>query len=358
MRFCIILGTRPEIIKMCPIIRELEKRELDYFVIHTNQHYSENLDKIFFEDLRLKPTKYNLNVGSGLQGEQTGRMLERLEPVLIKEKPDVVLVEGDTNTVLAGALVATKLGIKIGHVEAGLRSYDKTMPEEINRVLVDHVSDYLFCPTEIEKTICLKEGIDNEKVFVTGNTIVDSVYQNIELINEDTVFAKYGVTKKEYIFVTMHRPSNVDFKEVLKTQLDNISYLAKQKNLKVIFPIHPRTRKNIFEFNIELPQNIILYDPIDYLETLALMKNAKVILTDSGGIQEEACILQIPCLTLRENTERPQTLEVGSNILVGSDRQKLLNSFDLIIQRKNWKNPFGDGKASEKIINILTGLKK
>lgn len=353
MKFCVILGTRPEIIKISPIVRELEKRMLDYFVIHTNQHYSENMDKIFFEDLRLSHPKYNLNVGSGLQGEQTGRMLERLEPVLIKEKPDVVFVEGDTNTVLAGALTATKFGIKVVHVEAGLRSYDRSMPEEINRILTDHISDYLFCPTEVEKNICLKEGISKEKVFVTGNTIVDSVLQNLKLIEEKEVFTKYGVAEKNYVFVTMHRPSNVDNKEILRIQLDNISELAKQENLKIIFPIHPRTRKNISEFNLKLPQNIVLFDPINYLETLALMKNAKVILTDSGGIQEEACILQVPCLTLRENTERPQTISVGSNILVGSDRQKLLSSYNLIIKRKSWKNPFGDGKTSEKIINSL-----
>jgi len=358
MKFCVILGTRPEIIKMCPIIRELERKQLDYFVIHSNQHYSENMDKIFFEELHLPLPKYNLGVGSGNHGEMTGKMLIAIEKILLDEKSDFVFVQGDTNTVLAGALAGSKLGLKICHVEAGLRSYDRTMPEEINRVIADHVSDYLFCPTELEANICKKEAIDNSKIFVVGNTIVDSVYQNIQLANEFEILNKYSLKEKEYILLTMHRPSNADNKEILRSQLDNISELAKQNNLKLIFPKHPRTKNNITKFGLKIPENIDLFEPLGYLETLVLIKNAKVICTDSGGIQEEACILKTPSLTLRENTERPQTIQVGASILVGSNREKLFDSYNKLVNNINWNNPFGNGDTSEKIINILISDKK
>jgi len=354
MKICIILGTRPEIIKISPIIRYLEKENKDYFIIHTNQHYDKNMDFLFFKDLDLPKQKYNLNVGSASHGKQTGLMLEKIEEILIKENPSLVLVEGDTNTVLAGALAASKLGIKIGHVEAGLRSYDRTMPEEINRILTDHLSDYLFCPTEIQKKNLIKEGIDENKIFITGNTIVDAVFQNQEIAkNKSDIINKLKL--ENYFLVTAHRPANVDDKENLNKLFELLEAVHNKYNHKIIYPIHPRTLNNLKKFNIT-NNNINLIEPLGYIDFLVLMKNSKLILTDSGGIQEEACILNIPCLTLRENTERPETINVGANILIGLEKEKALIEADNMLKKKkkkNWENPFGDGTAAQKIINII-----
>ncbi|HJH26813.1 MAG TPA: UDP-N-acetylglucosamine 2-epimerase (non-hydrolyzing) [Methanophagales archaeon] len=355
MKISIILGTRPEIIKMSPVIRELENQTLDYFILHTGQHYSYNLDKIFFEDLELPAAKYNLDVGSGSHAEETGKMLIGIEKVLKEEKPDVVLVEGDTNTVLAGALAATKLHIKVGHVEAGLRSYDRTMPEEINRVLADHVSDYLFAPTEKAKGNLLKEGIEEDKIFATGNTIVDAVYQNLEIAKRKVdILKKLNLNPEEYFLVTAHRQENVDVKERLKGILDGLKLVYNDFNLPIIYPIHPRTKKRIKKFGLEVPEGIRLIEPLGFLEFLQLEANAKLVLTDSGGVQEETCILKVPCATLRDSTERPETLEVGSNVLAGINQNKILEGVKIMLDRKrNWINPFGDGKAGNIIIKIL-----
>jgi UDP-N-acetylglucosamine 2-epimerase (non-hydrolysing) len=299
LKLAIILGTRPEIIKMSPIIRETEKVEENYFILHTGQHYSYNMDRVFFEQLKLPLPIYSLDVGSGSHGEQTGKMLMGIENVLMKENPDAVLVEGDTNTVLASALAAAKLHIKVGHVEAGLRSYDRSMPEEINRVLTDHCSDYLFAPTEKSRQILLREDIPEEKIFV---------------------------------------------------------------GLPVIYPIHPRARKMMYHFGLKA-NGIVVIEPLDYLSFLQLESKARLVLTDSGGVQEETCILKVPCVTLRENTERPETLDVGSNILAGTKPEKILECVKIMLQilkkslikntSLNGENPFGDGKAGEKIVNIL-----
>ncbi|HJH27457.1 MAG TPA: UDP-N-acetylglucosamine 2-epimerase (non-hydrolyzing) [Methanophagales archaeon] len=355
MKISIILGTRPEIIKMSPVIRELENQTLDYFILHTGQHYSYNLDKIFFEDLELPAAKYNLDVGSGSHAEETGKMLIGIEKVLKEEKPDVVLVEGDTNTVLAGALAASKLHIKVGHVEAGLRSYDRTMPEEINRVLADHVSDYLFAPTEKAKENLLREGIEENKIFVTGNTIVDAVYQNLEIAKRKVdILKKLNLNPEEYFLVTAHRQENVDNKERLKGILEGLELVYRKFNFPIIYPIHPRTKKKIREFGLEVPEGIGLIEPLGFLEFLQLEANAKLVLTDSGGVQEETCVLKVPCVTLRDNTERPETLEVGSNVLAGVNQEKILEGIEKMKDKEaNWKNPFGDGKAGNIIIKIL-----
>ncbi len=351
----IILGTRPEIIKMSPIIRECEKRELDYFILHTGQHYSYNMDKVFFEQLKLPEPKYNLDVASGMHGEQTGKMLEGIEKILIKEKPDIVLVEGDTNTVLAGALAASKLHVKVGHVEAGLRSYDRQMPEEINRVLTDHCSDYLFSPTEKSKEILLKECIPEKKIFVVGNTIVDAIYQNLKL-SKDDIMKNLGLTQKEYILVTIHRQENVDNKERFRDIIQGIDLVSKELNLPVIYPIHPRSRKMMTKFGLDTTDRIRLIEPLDYLNFLQLEANARIILTDSGGLQEESCILKVPCITLRDNTERPETLDVGSNILAGTKSEQILEYAKKMIQiGSDWKNPFGNGNSGGMIIDILQG---
>lgn len=349
MKIAIILGTRPEIIKLSSIIRYCEKQNLDYFIIHTNQHYSFELDEIFFKELKLPKPNYNLNVGSGSQAEQLGRMLIEIEKVLLKESPDIVILQGDTNTVFSGALMASRIGIKIAHVEAGLRSYDREMPEEINRILTDSISDFCFCPTEKQKEILLREGIQDEKIFIVGNTIVDAVKWASN--NETNVIEKYNLEKGEYCVLTMHRAENVDKKEKLEYLLNN---MRKLKTEKIIFPIHPRTKKMLNEFNLTLPANVKEINPIGFLDMITLEKNSKIILTDSGGIQEEACILNVPCITLRTTTERPETIKAGGNILMSEDISK---DFKEMTQKiRNFENPFGDGETGRKIINIL--LKK
>jgi len=354
MKICIIFGTRPEIIKFSPIIRELERLDLGFFIIHTNQHYTPYMDSLFLEQLKLPKAKYNLNIGSGKHGEMTGRMIIEIEKVLIKEKPDVVLVQGDTNTVLAGALSAVKLHIKIGHVEAGLRSYFKKMPEETNRILADHCSDYLFAPTKNAKSILLRENIPEKNIFVTGNTVVDAVFQNLELADKKSdILNKLKLKEQEYFLVTAHREENVDDKNRLKGIIEGLNKISEEYNLPVIYPIHPRTAKKIKEFQIEIG-NIRLLQPLSYLDFIKLMKNSRLVLTDSGGIQEETCIMQIPCVTLRDNTERPETLEVGSNILAGIEPKKIILSVKKVINKPRiWHNPFGEGKSGKKIIEII-----
>lgn len=354
MKIAIILGTRPEIIKMSPIIRVLEQRRADYFILHTGQHYSYRLDKVFFEQLGLPAAKYNLEAGSGSHAEETARILVGVERVLQKEEPDIVLVEGDTNSVFAGALAATKLNIQVGHVEAGLRSYDRQMPEEINRILVDHCADYLFAPTPEARKILIKESIPEDKIHLTGNTIVDAIYQNMKIAGENGSVLKYlNLVPRGYYLVTVHRRENVDNPKRFASILGGLANLALKSGLPVIYPIHPHSRDRIAKFALE-PRNIKIVEATDYFSFLQLEGNAKVVLTDSGGVQEEACILGVPCVTLRDNTERPETIEIGANILAGAEPSNVLECVDLMCQRDNhWGNPFGDGKAGEKIVQIL-----
>lgn len=357
-RIAIVLGTRPEIIKMSPIVRECMRNGLDYFILHTGQHYSYNMDKVFFEQLELPEAEYNLDVGSGLHGEQTGKILLGVEKILQKEKSDVVLVEGDTNTVLAGSLAATKLHIKTGHVEAGLRSYDRTMPEEINRVLTDHCSDYLFAPTEKSRQILLREDIPDGKIFVTGNTIVDAVYQNLS-ISEGKVnpLNDLELVRNRYFLVTAHRQENVDVKERFEGIINGLELIADEFGLPVVYPIHPRARKMMNHFGLKA-NGIELIEPVDYLSFLQLESKAKLVLTDSGGVQEETCILRVPCVTLRDNTERPETIEINSNVLVGTEPERIFEGVKLMLERKNnWRNPFGDGKAGKRIVEILSEIR-
>jgi UDP-N-acetylglucosamine 2-epimerase (non-hydrolysing) len=312
------------------------------------------MDKVFFEQLELPEARHNLDVGSGTHAEQTGKMLIGIERVLREEKPDVVLVEGDTNTVLAGALAAAKLGIKVGHVEAGLRSYDREMPEETNRVLADHCSDFLFAPTAKSKQILLGEGIDANAVFVTGNTVVDAVYQNLEISKRKLdVGDRLGVGNGGYSLATVHRQENVDNEAKFRGILKGLEMVQEQFGFPVVYPIHPRARKQLAAFNLEA-NGIKVVDALDYLTFLQLESNAKLVLTDSGGVQEEACILRVPCVTLRYNTERPETLEVGANALAGTDPQEIVKNADHMLARdREWENPFGDGRTGEKIVRIL-----
>lgn len=336
MKRIIILGTRPEIIKLSSIIRKISKKDK---IIHTNQHYSYNMDEIFFKELKLRKPDYNLRIGSGTHGDQTARMLEKIEPILIKEKPDVVIVQGDTNSVLAGALAAAKLNIKVAHIEAGLRSNDKYMPEEKNRIITDHISDYLFPPTKEAKQNLLKEGINKKNIFLVGNTIVDATLENKKYIKQRK--------NENYILLTLHRAENVDDKKRLTYLISEINTIAKE--YKIICPMHPRTKKMLMKFNLKLNQNIKIIEPQGYLEFLDLLVNAKLILTDSGGIQEEACILRKPCITLRKSTERPETIDVGANLLMSNNLKKDISS---IIKKKNWRQPFGSN-PSKKILEIL-----
>jgi UDP-N-acetylglucosamine 2-epimerase (non-hydrolysing) len=354
MKAAIILGTRPEIIKFSPIIRECERLGLDYFILHTGQHYSYNMDRVFFEQLELPEASHNLDTGSGTHAEQTGRMLIGIEKVLREEEPDAVLVEGDTNSVLAGALAAVKLGIKVGHVEAGLRSYDREMPEEINRVLADHCSHLLFAPTAKAKQILLGEGIDPDAIFMTGNTIVDAVYQNLEISKrKEDIQSQLGIERGDYSLATVHRQENVDDERRFRGILGGLEMVQKQFGFPVVYPIHPRAKKQLALFNVR-SDGVKVIEALDYLSFLQLENNARLILTDSGGVQEEACILGVPCVTLRYNTERPETLEVGANVLAGTDAAEIVKKADFMLNRDHkWQNPFGDGKAGEKIVKML-----
>lgn len=354
MKIAVVLGTRPEIIKMAPVIKALSGKNNGRLVLHTGQHYSYRMDKMLFEQLELPEPDYNLEVGSGTHAESTGRMLIEIEKILVKEKPDIVLVEGDTNSVVAGALAAVKLGIGIGHVESGLRSYDRSMPEEVNRVITDHISDYLFAPTVMARQTLLREGIAGERIHVTGNTIVDAVYQNLELARNKADFLKTaGLNAREYLLLTLHRQENVDDRQRFSDILDGLDSVSSALGMPVFYPVHPRSRKMMTEFQLN-SKNIILHEPVDFLSFLQLESNARLVLTDSGGVQEESCILGVPCVTLRDNTERPETVDVGANVIAGTVPQKILEAAQMMLGRKNeWKNPFGDGTAAKRILGIL-----
>ena len=349
----IVIGTRPEIIKMSSIIRECTKQGLEFSVLHTGQHYSYAMDKIFFEQLDLPSPDYNLDVGSGTQGAQTAAMLTGIENVLVTHPPGIVLVQGDTNTVCAGALAAAKLHIPVGHVEAGLRSNDRSMPEEINRIIADHVSDQLYAPTENSRQNLLHEGIPAEKITLTGNTVVDAVHQNIRIAQQKVhPLDELGLEPGNYFLVTAHRAENVDDPLRLAGMLTGLKGISEHFGLPVIFPLHPRTRKMLGEFSLST-KGIQVIDPVGYLEFLILESKASLLLTDSGGIQEESCILKVPCVTLRDNTERPETIEVGSNVLVGTNPEKILTAaLHMIDIPRTWDNPFGNGDAAHRIIEV------
>jgi len=354
----IVLGTRPEIIKMSPVIRECERRGLDYFIIHSGQHYSREMDRIFFEELELPDPDYSLDVGSGTHAAQTAKIMTGVEDVLIKESPEIVLVQGDTNTVMASALAAAKLHIRVGHIEAGLRSFNRQMPEEINRVLTDHISDYLFAPTEVARQNLLAEGIAEHKICVTGNTVVDAVYQNLEISRKKgNVLKDLDLAPHEYFLVTAHRQENVDNRTRLKEILKGLEGVQKEFSLPIVFPVHPRTEKRIRELGIGT-DGLNLTKPFGFLEFLQLESQAKVVLTDSGGVQEETCVLGVPCATMRYDTERPETLDIGSNILVGTESGRILEGVrSATTWKSGWKNPYGDGIAGKMIIMVCAAAR-
>lgn len=350
-----VLGTRPEIIKLAPVIRCCDRREIPYSILHTGQHYSEELDAVFFDQLEIPSPDHNLEVGSGRHGHQTGRMLAGIEEILLEEDPAVVLVQGDTNSVLAGSLAVSKLEMPVGHVEAGLRSFDREMPEEINRVLADHIGEYLFAPTETSRDYLREEGIDDDHIYVTGNTIVDAVHQHQELAAEkSTILEELELQATKFGLLTAHRAENVDNPDRFTNLLEGVRRVAATYDLKILYPIHPRAQERLEEFDIAVPPEIRVVDPQDYLDFLQLEANADLVLTDSGGVQEEACILGVPCVTLRDNTERPETLEVGANRLAGIEPDSILASAEqMLTTQHGWTNPFGNGIAAEQILEIL-----
>ena len=350
MRVAVVLGTRPEIIKLAPVVKELERRGIDFFIVHTGQHYSYSMDRVFFEQLELPEPRYNLGAGSGTHAEQTARILVGVERVLVREGPDAVVVQGDTNSTLAGALAAVKLGVPVAHVEAGLRSFDMSMPEEVNRIIVDHVSALLFAPTQLSRRNLEREGIF-EGVYVTGNTVVDAVAMYLRRAEEAELPLD---PPEEYALLTLHRQENVDNPQRLASAMRGVGLVAERLGLPVLFPAHPRTRVRLAEHGIRVPDGVVLLEPLGYFQFLKLLRGARLVLTDSGGVQEEACTLGVPCVTLRYNTERPETVYVGANAIAGLDPQRILSkALEMVERRGGWPNPLGDGRAAERIVKIL-----
>ncbi|MFO7927742.1 MAG: non-hydrolyzing UDP-N-acetylglucosamine 2-epimerase [Halobacteriota archaeon] len=350
-----VLGTRPEIIKLAPVIHACSDAKIPYTIVHTGQHYSETLDSVFFEQLELPDPDYNLGVGSGSHGKQTGEMLIGVEQVLEEIDPETVLVQGDTNSVLAGAIATSKMDIDLGHVEAGLRSFDRSMPEETNRIVADHISEYLFAPTVQSEQQLRREGIEEERITVTGNTVVDAVYRNRTLAREkSTVLSTLGLDGRPFFLMTAHRAENVDDEDRFRSILRGVDRAAHERDVEVVYPIHPRAEQRLAEFDIEVPERIRTIEPQEYLDFLRLEAAAELIVTDSGGVQEEACILGVPCVTMRDSTERPETIEVGANRLCGTDPAAIARSVDEMLGADTgWENPFGDGNASERILEAL-----
>jgi UDP-N-acetylglucosamine 2-epimerase (non-hydrolysing) len=352
---CIILGTRPEIIKFFPIIKELEINKISYFVIHTNQHYDFRMDGIFFNELKLKPKIINLNILAKTHGEFTGKAIIKIEKTLIKNKPKLVMVQGDTNSAMAGAIAAVKLHIDVYHIEAGLRSYDIRQPEEYNRKIIDHISSYLFAPSKYNVKTLLSENINNNKIYLTGNTSVDAIKYIIKGINQEPEFKK-----GTYLLVTIHRQENVDSKERLTGIIAGITEISKRYFIPIVIPLHPRTEKRIKEFSlsdkINDPDIFKILSPLGIYEMISLEKNAKLILTDSGGIIEEACTLNIPSVSLRNFSDRPEAIQVGASILGGTESNTIITAaIKMFNVKTNWINPFGRGNAGKNIVKIIIG---
>lgn len=353
----IVLGTRPEIIKTAPVVLEAQRRGIPVAIIHTGQHYDDTLDGVFFRELGLPQPTMNLRVGSMPVLKQLGAMFNRLHEAFELIQPKVVMVQGDTNSVLAGALAAHKVGIPVAHLEAGLRSDDWHMPEEANRVLAGFVADLHFVPTEVQKQRLQRETI-TEGVHVVGNTVVDAVLHYREMAKTNDVKARLGIDGPFALF-TMHRPSNVDESRRLGGVIEMLGRFAQARGWKIVFPVHPRTKASLIKHGFweSLLQNpsFLLSEPLGYLDLLALQSRAELVLTDSGGIQEESTILRVPCVTLRANTERPETVYAGGNVLyAGLDANELGALADMMLAKpRDWVCPFGDGATAKRVIDIL-----
>jgi len=354
-----VAAARPNFMKIAPLLDEFKKhKEFKPILVHTGQHYDYNMSGSFFKELNIQKPNYNLGIKAGLHGEQTGRTIIEFEKVCLKEKPQLVIVVGDVNATIACALVASKLHIKIAHIESGLRSFDRNMPEEINRILTDHISDYLFTTCEDGKKNLLREGIDKKKIFFVGNIMIDTLLKQQKKSKKTGILNKLNIKPKEYSLLTLHRPSNVDDKKILKTLFETFNII--QKKIKIIYPIHPRTQKRIKQFGLEKyvkqMKNLIITPPLGYLDMICLLDNSKFLMTDSGGTQEESTVLKIPCLTLRKNTERPITVDIGTNIIVGTNKNKIIRETNKILlgKGKEGKTPsLWDGHVAQRIIKIL-----
>jgi UDP-N-acetylglucosamine 2-epimerase (non-hydrolysing) len=358
-----IVGARPNFMKIAPVVREMKRRSAEFLplIVHTGQHYDEAMSDSFFRDLDIPRPDFHLNVGSASHAVQTAKIMMEFEPIVLQEKPDWVLVVGDVNSTIACALVCAKLGVKIAHVEAGLRSRDRQMPEEINRLLTDAISDLLLTTSQDADENLKQEGVPLEKIKFVGNVMIDSLFYNLEKAKKSKVKGDLELAGKDYAVVTLHRPSNVDEKETLTGLLNALVSISEK--LPIIFPVHPRTRGNIEKFGFAEKvgkSNIRLLEPLGYLDFMNLYSGAKLVLTDSGGLQEETTALGIPCLTLRENTERPITIELGTNQLVGTDPEKIKQSAFLILEDSSKKAakipPLWDGCAAERICQALLGV--
>jgi len=358
MKIVSIVGARPQFIKAALISRKLREKGIKELLIHTGQHYDFNMSDVFFKELNLPKPDYYLGVGSGTHGEQTGKMLIEIEKVLLKENPDIVLVYGDTNTTLAGALASAKLHIPVAHIEAGLRSFNKKMPEEINRILTDHVSDLLFCPSKVAVKNLKREGI-TEGVYLVGDVMLDIALEVSRIVNTEEVLNKYQLPYKGFVLTTIHRAENTDNRENLYRIWSALKKIA-SKGIKIFFPVHPRTYKAFKKYQLweePIPENLILTEPVSYKEMVALEKSAKVIITDSGGVQKESVYFKTPCVIPRNETEWVELVELGHAFLVGANENLITQKVEELFYRELniniAKNPYGDGKTSDKIVGIL-----
>ena len=357
MKICVIIGARPQFIKSAAISRAisaynslaLTSSRLTEVIIHTGQHYDEGMSAVFFQELGIPEPAYNLAVGSGSHGQQTGEMLVAIEKVLMTEQPDWIFVYGDTNSTLAGALAGAKLHIPIAHVEAGLRSFNRHMPEEINRVVTDHLSTVLFCPSQISVNNLAAEGILTG-VSIVGDVMADAMQFAAEKTSANSnIMERLGLSPQSYLFATVHRAENTDNSQ----RLTNILSAFETMHKTIVFPVHPRTRKLLKNSGYKPPEYVRLIDPVSYFDNIALEKSARIIMTDSGGMQKEAYWLKVPCITLRDETEWVETVELGWNILAGSDQQKIVNAVRYFAPPEEHPLLYGDGRAAEKIINML-----
>ncbi len=354
-----VAGARPNFMKVSPLLRAMKRRkDIQPLLVHTGQHYDDNMSGNFFRDLELPEPDINLGVGSGSQAWQTAEIMLRFEKVLLDLKPALVVVVGDVNSTLAGSLAASKLGVPVAHVEAGLRSFDRTMPEEINRVVTDQLSDYLFTTSGEANDNLEREGISKKKIFFVGNVMVDSLLANLERARQSDILSRLGLERSQYAVLTLHRAGNVDEEKTLGDILYGLSLLPPQ--LPIVFPAHPRTLKQITAFGlselIARKTNFHLIEPLGYLDFLALMSQSRLVLTDSGGIQEETTVLGIPCLTLRDNTERPVTVSEGTNTLVGRDPHRIVDEAVKVLKGRGKAGripKLWDGQAAERIVTIL-----
>lgn len=359
MKILNIVGARPNLMKIAPLMEAYAAAEgLEPLLVHTGQHYDANMSDLFFRQLGIPEPDLNLGIGSGSHAEQTAQIMAAFEPVVLAESPDAVLVVGDVNSTIACGLVAVKLGVQLVHVEAGLRSFDRTMPEEINRVLTDAISDLLFCTEPAGVENLRTEGIAGDKVQLVGNVMIDTLLRHRERAEDSEVLSDLGLEEGCYAVLTLHRPSNVDDSGVLGRLLDVLEVVA--ENGPVIFPVHPRTRSALARFGLvdraAAIEGLRLLEPVGYLDFLKLMASARVVLTDSGGIQEETTILSVPCLTLRENTERPITVELGTNQVVGQDPERILAAYRQVLSGSAGSGsvpPLWDGSAAQRIVEVL-----